>query len=72
LLPYLDSTRVTMCIAGSLNEEFAKSLSEQLALLNKTYPAQVMGMPTWDMIKDFEKKRIQRPRDLLQHTLLSR
>ena len=56
LLPYLDSTRVTMCMVTSLNEQFAKQLSQQLALLNKTYPTQVMGMPTWDVIKDFQKK----------------
>ena len=56
LLPYLDSNRVTMCIAGSLDEQFAKQLSMNLALLNKDFPVQVMGMPTWDGIKDFEKK----------------
>lgn len=56
LLPYLDSNRVTMCIAGSLDEQFAKQLSMNLAVLNKTYPVQIMGMPTWDGIKDFEKK----------------
>lgn len=56
LLPYLDSTRVTMCIAGSLDEQFARDLTAQLARLNETYPAQVMGMPNWDGIKDLEKK----------------
>jgi hypothetical protein len=55
LLPYLDSNRLTMCIAGSLDESFAKQLSRQLAGLNATYPVQLIGMPTWDVIKDFEK-----------------
>lgn len=57
ILPYLDSTRVTMCIAGSLNEQFAKDLTGLLAKLNVTYPAQVMGMPNWDGIKELEKTR---------------
>ena len=56
LAPYLDTNRVTMCIAGSLDEQFAKQLGMNLALLNQDYPVQLMGMPTWDGIKDFEKK----------------
>ncbi|MBE7173174.1 MAG: hypothetical protein INR73_21550 [Williamsia sp.] len=56
LIPYLDSNRVTMCVAGSLDEQFAKQLCMNLAVLNKDYPVQVMGMPTWDGIKDFEKR----------------
>lgn len=56
LKPYLDSNRVTMCIAGSLDDQFAKQLTLQLAALNTTYPVQVMGMPTWDVFTEFEKK----------------
>ncbi|MEO6647694.1 MAG: hypothetical protein ABIN89_15010 [Chitinophagaceae bacterium] len=57
LKPYLDNNRVTMCIAGSLDEKFAKQLTVQLASLNTAYPVQVMGMPTWDVIiNEFEKK----------------
>jgi hypothetical protein len=56
LLPYFDSTRVTMCIAASLDERFARDLAKDLAQLNKTYPVHVFGMPTWDMIRDFEKR----------------
>lgn len=55
LLPYLDSNRVTMAVAGSLDEQFARNLSSQLAALNKTYPVRVMGMPTWDGIREFDK-----------------
>lgn len=55
LLPYLDSNRVTMAVAGSLDEQFARNLSTHLAALNKTYPVRVMGMPTWDGIRDFER-----------------
>lgn len=56
LKPYLDSNRVTMCIAGSLDEQFAKDLTKQLASLNNTYPVQIMGMPTWDIFNEFQKK----------------
>jgi len=56
LKPYLDSNRVTMCIAGSLDDQFAKQLTLQLANLNNNYPVQVMGMPTWDIFTEFEKK----------------
>ena len=56
LVAHLDSNRVTMCIAGSLDEQFGKTLTRQLAGLNKKYPVHVMGMPTWDGIKEFEKK----------------
>ena len=51
LKPYLDTTNQTMCIAGSLDENFGKKLTQQLAALNKQkYLATVMGMPTWDGI----------------------
>jgi hypothetical protein len=54
--PYLDSTNETLCIAGSLDENFGKRLSKQLAILKKQrYPSIVMGMPTWDNIKEFNK-----------------
>ena len=56
LIPYLDSTRTTVCIAGSLDEQFAKQLTMNLASVNTTYPLQIVGMPTWDVIRDFEKK----------------
>jgi hypothetical protein len=51
----LDSNRHTLCIAGSLNDNFGKRLSLQLASIRKQYPVTVMGMPTWDAIKDFTK-----------------
>ncbi len=56
LTPYFDSTRITMCVAGSLDEQFARNLCTQLAAINKDYPVQVMGMPTWDGIREFDKK----------------
>ncbi len=56
LTPYLDSTKNNFVLAGSLDEQFAKNLCSQLAGVVKTYPLQVMGMPTWDAIRDFEKR----------------
>jgi hypothetical protein len=56
LKPYLDTTKETLCIAGSLDENFGKRLVKQLAILKKQkYKATVMGMPTWDNIKEFNK-----------------
>ena len=52
---YLDSTKITICVAGSLNESFGKRLAQQLASINQDYPVKLMGMPTWDAIKDFSK-----------------
>ena len=49
LKPYLDTTSQTLCIAGSLDENFGKRLIQQLAAAKKQkYQAIVMGMPTWD------------------------
>jgi hypothetical protein len=55
LTTYLDSNSQTVCIAGSLDENFGKRLTQQLASIRKQYPVTVMGMPTWDAIKDFSK-----------------
>lgn len=56
LRPYLDTINPTLCLAGSLDEAFGKRLVQQLAALKKQkYQAVVMGMPTWDNIRDFNK-----------------
>jgi hypothetical protein len=55
LKTFLDSTRTTVCIAGSLDMNFGKNLALQFASISKEYPVVVMGMPTWDGIKDFSK-----------------
>ncbi|HKO80854.1 MAG TPA: ABC transporter substrate-binding protein [Chitinophagaceae bacterium] len=55
LKTYLDSTRTTLCLAGSLDINFGKNLALQFASITKQYPVVVMGMPTWDGIKDFSK-----------------
>lgn len=53
LIPHLDSTKNSLCIAGSLDENFGKKLCKTLSLLNSKYPVAVMGMPTWDGITEF-------------------
>ena len=51
LKPYLDTATQTLCIAGSLDENFGKRLIQQLSLLKKQkYISSIMGMPTWDGI----------------------
>lgn len=55
LTSYLDSTRTSLCIAGSLDMNFGKNFALQFASIVKQYPVVVMGMPTWDGIKDFSK-----------------
>ena len=56
LKPYLDTINQTLCIAGSLDESFGKRLTQQLAELKKQrYHVMVMGMPTCDNIKKFNK-----------------
>lgn len=55
LVPSLDSERTTLCIAGSLDENFGVRLCQQLSSLNKTYPSIILGMPNWDNITDFSK-----------------
>ncbi len=48
LAAHLDSTRKTVCIAGTLDEPFAQRLTQALAGMADTYPLRVIGMPTWD------------------------
>ena len=47
LTPHLDSTKSFLCIAGSLDENFATRLSTQLASVSKTYDMKLLGMSTW-------------------------
>ena len=55
LTPHLDSNKHTICISGSLDENFGKNLAQHLAVLNKSYQLTLVGMPTWDGIRDFNK-----------------
>ncbi|HEY4064786.1 MAG TPA: ABC transporter substrate-binding protein [Puia sp.] len=48
MTPYLDSMALTVCIAGSLDDNFGSRLCETLSSLNKNYRTTIIGMPTWD------------------------
>ncbi|MEO5683857.1 MAG: amino acid ABC transporter substrate-binding protein [Chitinophagaceae bacterium] len=56
---YLDSTRLTIIIAASLDESFGKNIAQQLSAAITTYPSLLIGMPTWDAITDFNKKEFK-------------
>jgi hypothetical protein len=55
LFPGLDSNVKSIFLFGSLDENFGKTLCMKLALLNKSYPMKIIGMPTWDAINDFNQ-----------------
>lgn len=56
LIPKLDTLKPTLCVAGSLDEHFGKQLASQLAgLAKRNYKSTLIGMPTWDGIRDFAK-----------------
>jgi hypothetical protein len=56
LIPKLDTLKATLCVAGSLDENFGKQLASQLATLAKrNYKSTLIGMPTWDGLRDFAK-----------------
>jgi len=54
-IPYLDSTRRSICVVGSLDENFGRTICAAFASLNKTYLTKVFGMPTWDNISEFSQ-----------------
>lgn len=52
----LDSTKKTLVISGSLDENFGRRLTLQLASISKQYKVSLIGMPTFDNIsKNFSK-----------------
>ncbi|MBS1917557.1 MAG: amino acid ABC transporter substrate-binding protein [Bacteroidetes bacterium] len=50
LLPYLDSTKQNIFLAGSFDENFARNICSQLSGFGRSYPVEIVGMPTWDNI----------------------
>jgi ABC-type branched-subunit amino acid transport system substrate-binding protein len=46
----LDTAHKNVFIAGSLDENFATSLAQQLTSYSKKYSIKLIGMPTWDNI----------------------
>ncbi|OQP51315.1 hypothetical protein A4H97_27435 [Niastella yeongjuensis] len=59
LQPYISSENKNICLAASLDVNFAQTLCQQLALMsNASDPNVVIGMPNWDVI-DFEKSQFK-------------
>ncbi len=48
----LDSERVNIIIAGSLDEHFGTQVLNNAYKYNKKYQLQMIGMPTWETLKD--------------------
>ncbi len=67
LRSHLDSNRTSVCIAGSLDMNFGRNLALQLASISKSYPLVIMGMPTWDGIRDFSRPEYKGP-DIIYST----
>ena len=63
----LDSNRQNIIIAGSLDESFAKTLVNNCVGLSKSYKTQIVGMPTWEGIKDFTRSEY-RPLSIVYST----
>ena len=55
LQPFLDSTEDNLLICSSLNEAFGLKLVKSLSGIKNTYNTTVMGMPTWESMKDFDR-----------------
>jgi len=58
LITSLDSNRQNSIICGTLNESFSLAVIKTL-VANKAYNAQVIGMPTWDGLKDLNKAELK-------------
>ena len=52
----LDSTKRTVIIAGSLDEAFAKTVTDACYSIYKSYPIILIGMPNWDGFRIFTAK----------------
>ncbi|HEV3221786.1 MAG TPA: hypothetical protein VGZ90_02860 [Puia sp.] len=53
LSPFLDSNVKNVILVGSLDENFGKSVCAKLAPLSKSYTMKLLGMPTFDVVTDF-------------------
>lgn len=55
----LDSTRRTVCLAGSLDQGFGEDLATEMASISDKYPITIMGMPTWENIRAFSRSEFK-------------
>jgi hypothetical protein len=49
----MDSNSKTVILIGSLDENFGRAICSKLQPCSKSYPMKILGMPTWDVITDF-------------------
>lgn len=59
LMPYLDSNRHTVIITGSLDEAFGASLVRACNSLKDSYPMTLIGMPTWEGIRELQSPELR-------------
>jgi ABC-type branched-subunit amino acid transport system substrate-binding protein len=52
----LDSTRTSVFIAGSMDENFGRLVAQQASILKPIYENVVVGMPTWETFADLNKR----------------
>lgn len=51
LSQYLLTDRPNLCVVTALDENNAKAILRKLSVQTATYPIQIYGMPTWDIMK---------------------
>ena len=56
LLPFLDTTKTNVLIAGSLDDNFALQFARAISAYPKKGIIQVIGMPGWDSMKEVQGK----------------
>jgi ABC-type branched-subunit amino acid transport system substrate-binding protein len=55
----LDSSRENVIIAGSVDENFGRSLASAALANSKTFAVTMVGMPTWEGIRDLQKNEFK-------------
>jgi len=59
LMPHLNKSRETICIAGSLDLNFAANLSQQLASVSEKFTVKLIGMPNWDALQEINRPGLE-------------
>ena len=55
----MDSLRQNVVICGSLDENFGRDIANACASLNKAYQTTLVGMPTWESIKELNRPELK-------------
>ncbi|MCG9898960.1 MAG: ABC transporter substrate-binding protein [Hydrotalea sp.] len=59
IVPLLDSTKRNTVFVGSVQENFAQRLIAQLSPFGKKYNLSMIGMPTWDGLKNLQRSEFK-------------